>query len=371
MNLPPIELSTGRKIGPGHPCFIAAEIGQNHNGDVYTATRLMTAAADAGCDAVKFCKRHVRRDLTAAARAEPYHGPQSYGATYGEHREALELSLREYAHLQRRLSYNRWSLVMFATVCDIPSVRAIESTLDPPLWKIASRDLDNLPLIGWPASAGKPIVLSTGMATSDDEIAAAVETVRRYHDKIIVCHCVSEYPTPDAHARLGRLAEIRERFNVHVGYSDHTIGLHFAQAAVALGAVYIEKHITLARADKGTDHACSLEPDALKKLVRNIRSIEHAMRHKDLPEDAIEEIQRMRAKLGRSIVLTEPVAAGETIEEANMVLKCPGTGYRWARRDELIGKRAKVDIPADVTVTPEMIAEEVSCDKHPIPKGVK
>ncbi|MHC4181609.1 MAG: N-acetylneuraminate synthase family protein, partial [Planctomycetota bacterium] len=178
-----IELPNGRKIGPGEPCFIVAELGQNHQGDVYTAVRMLKMAHEAGVDAVKLCKRDIDSDLTRAAQMEPYTGPQSFGPTYGEHRRALELSADDYKHLKERMRYNEWPEILFSTVCDQKSADEVEAAIDPPLYKIASRDLDNLPLLDHVASFCKPMILSTGMADAG-EVMDALMVVSDHHTDI-------------------------------------------------------------------------------------------------------------------------------------------------------------------------------------------
>lgn len=356
--LPPITLSTGRVIGPDAPCFVVAEIGQNHNGDTYTATRLLKAAHDAEVDAVKFCKRDIPSDLTAAARAQPYNGPQSYGATYGEHREHLELSPAEYTHLKDRMRYNGWPEIYFATACDQISVDVLEDTIRPPLYKVASRDLDNLPLLRYIARLGKPVILSSGMARDDSEIQAALEIVRDAGCPVVLLVCTSEYPTPPLHVGLSRLASYRDKFDVLVGLSDHTSGIVAAQAAATLGACVIEKHVTLSRAMKGTDHAASLEPDGIARLVRNIRLVEE-MRGLSVSLAEWEPIEATRRKLGRSLVSARFIPAGQTIGWDDVTLKSPGTGIPYAEASKVVGKVATKDIGVDVT-----LSESDVCDPY-------
>ena len=343
-----IELPDGRRIGEGEPCFIVAEIGQNHDGDAYNAVRLIKVAHDAGVDAVKFCKRDIESDLTRAARDAPYTGMHSFGATYGEHREALELTGDELAFIKKRMvELNKWPEVLFATACDIKSVDVLEEAIDPPLYKIASRDIDNLPLVDYVARLGKPVVLSAGMTWKPcgaEDVERAIVHIRQYHQKIIVLQCTSNYPTKNEDVGLPRIEQIRQDYGVLTGLSDHTSGIVMAQAAAARGAVMVEKHITHARMLKGTDHACSLEPDGIRRLVRNIRAVEAAM------QTTVPDVSEARAKLARSLVTTRPIPQGETITESHLCLKSPGTGYGWHQRDEVIGRRVKVTLPADVTI---------------------
>lgn len=339
-----ITLPNGKTIGHGLPCFIVAEIGQNHQGDPYTATRLMAKCADAGVDAVKLCKRHIPSELTREAYHAPYNGEHSFGRTYGEHREALELSPAEYRHLADRVRYNEWDFLLFATACDAQSVLDLEQSINPALYKVASRDLDNLPLIDQIARLGKPIILSAGMAREGD-IERALDTVRCYHDQVVLMVCTSEYPTPNEHVGLWRVEEWGKRYGVLVGLSDHTPGIVAAQAAACLGACVVEKHVTLSRAMKGTDHAASLEPEGIERLVRNIRIQEQMMRHYS-PVECTEAIR----KLGRSLVTTRAIAAGEVIGEGDVCLKSPGSGVHWYDRDMIVGRVARRALPADVTL---------------------
>lgn len=364
MEIEPITLRNGRKIGPGEPCFVVAEIGQNHQGDVYTALRLIKAAHEAGVDAVKFCKRDIASDLTAEAAAAPYDNPHSFGATYGEHREALELRIGDYRHLKERMVYNKWPEVFFATACDVRSADELEYCVDPPMYKIASRDLDNLPLIDYVAQLGKPVILSTGVGYSDvidiDHILIqAVETVRQYHNQLIILQCVSEYPTPLEHIYLPDMAWMQSHFKCPIGLSDHTPGIVASQAAALLGAVMVEKHVTLARAMKGTDHAGALEPDGIARLVRNIRVGEELQKPVTgmVMAERAEAVEATRRKLGRSLVAKRTIDPGETITEDMLTLKSPGTGLQWSERDRVVGHVAAVQIPADTLIQLEDVID--------------
>jgi sialic acid synthase SpsE len=352
-----IDLQNGVSIGDGCPCFIVAEIGQNHNGDCYTAIRLMKACADAGVDAVKLCKRHIPSELTREAYNAPYDNPNSFGQTYGEHREALELSVSEYKHLRDRVRYNHWPFVLFSTVCDMQSVDDVSDSLNPQLYKIASRDLDNLPLLRYVARRGRPVILSTGMARSDDEIQAALDVVRDAGCPVVLLVCTSEYPTEPTHVGLNRIATYRDKFGCLVGMSDHTPGIVAAQAAATLGACVIEKHVTLSRAMRGTDHAASLEPEGLTRLVRNVRLVEQMREWFPTPTDR-ESIEAVRRKLGRSLVSAREIKAGSTIDWVDVTLKSPGTGISWASGSAIVGKVARRTIPADVTIDASDVLQE-------------
>jgi sialic acid synthase SpsE len=347
MRLPPsIELTPGRRVGADEPCYVVAEVGQNHNGKMVFARRLIDGVAASGADAVKFCKRHLPSELTSAAACRPYVGPQSFGATYGEHRRALELSPQQHAELKVYAEAARRSgppLTCFATVCDGPSVDDLEAILAP-FYKIASRDLTNLPLLDHVARTGKPVILSCGM-DSLDEISQALDTVRMHHDQIVLLHSTSAYPTPYEDVNLRAMETLRREFDVLVGLSDHSVGLAVPLAAAALGAVLIEKHVTLRRRMKGTDHSCSLELPELAEMVRGIRAIEQAMGTgvKDVPAS----VTPAKARLGRSVVSRCEIPRGTRVTEAMLCLKCAGGGLTWFDRKRIIGRVALRDINVD------------------------
>ena len=240
-------LIAGHEVGDDCPCFIVAEIGQNHNGQIGMAKRLIEMAARCGADAVKFQKRDVRWELTEEAYNRSYDDPNSFGDTYGAHREFLEFdadqhkALREYA-----LAHG---LVYFCTACDEPSVDCLERVGNP-AYKIASRDITNIPLLRRVAATGKPVILSTGMAGLED-IAEAMDALGDAPAGIVLMQCVSQYPAEPQHVNLRAMATLRERFGHPVGLSDHTPGTVTALAGAVLGAAIVEKHVTLSRAIEG------------------------------------------------------------------------------------------------------------------------
>ncbi|HEV3007030.1 MAG TPA: N-acetylneuraminate synthase family protein, partial [Pirellulales bacterium] len=242
----------GRLLASGRPALVVAELGQNHNGSLSLAEQLIDAAAWAGADAIKLVKRDLDSELCREARCRRYDSRHSFGSTYGEHRQALELSADQHATLARRA--RRHGLVYIATACDLPSARLFEE-LNVDALKIASRDLNNLPLIRDVASRQKPLVLSTGMADLE-EVDAAVRLVREIGCPFALLQCTSLYPTPVNEVHLRSMTTLAARYDAAVGFSDHTTGILLAPVAVALGAVLVEKHLTLDRNMKGTDHAC-------------------------------------------------------------------------------------------------------------------
>jgi len=309
-----------RLIGDGQPVFVIAEIGLNHNGDPDLAGQLVRTAAAAGVDAVKFQKRDSKALLTKDLYDSPYDAWYSYGTTYGEHREALELSVEDLQKL-RDLAQSL-DVVFFASAWDLPSVDVCED-LGVPLYKIASADVTNIPLLERLAATGKPLIMSTGM-TTEDEIAAALETIRAQHDQVVLLHCVSTYPSEFDEINLATIPWLRERFGCPVGYSGHERGIAVSSAAVAIGACSVERHFTLDRASKGPDHAASLEPPGLMKLVRDIRAIERATGV--VQTDLVERERVVRTKLGKSLVAARRLEAGHVITAADLVAKSPGSG---------------------------------------------
>lgn len=340
----PAEIGMGsdRAIGPGHRAFVVAEIGQNHNGRLALAEQLIDAAVWADADAVKLVKRDLDCELASEAAEQIYTVPGSFGQNYGEHRRALELSAEEHRALCQRIRSHGLSLIY--TACDLPSARlALE--LETDALKVASRDLSQLPLIDFLGSSGRPVLLSTGMSDLE-EIDAAVDVLRRRTSQFVLLQCTSLYPAPFAQAHLSSMATLAGRYGAVVGFSDHTPGHLLAPVAVAIGARVIEKHLTLDRRMKGTDHACSLEPDEFAQMIADVRRVEDALGRSDKPVPA--EVLSVRRKLGRSLVTRRRLTAGTRIEESMLVLKCPGDGIAWSQRFRVLGQRLKKDLPANV-----------------------
>lgn len=337
----------GRWFAAGRPALVVAELGQNHNGSLSLAEQLVDAAAWAGADAVKLVKRDLESELSREARGRRYDSRHAFGPTYGEHRQALELSADDHAVLAERV--RRHGLIYIATACDLPSIALLEQ-LNVDAFKIASRDLNNLPLLRSVAARHKPVILSTGMAGLS-EIDAAVELLRQEGSLFSLLQCTSLYPTPVSEVNLRSMTTLAARYGVAVGFSDHTAGILLPPVAVAMGAAIVEKHLTLDRNLKGTDHACSLEPDEFRQLVVNVRQVEAALGRSDKP--LAQGVLAVRSKLGRSLVTRLPLMAGTRIEEPMLVLKSPGDGLSWLDRQRVLGRRLKRDLAADEKLTVE------------------
>jgi len=261
----------GRRIGTDAPVYVIAEIGLNHNGDVELAKRLIDVAADAGAQAVKFQKRtpeiSTPEHMKSVMRETPW-GTM----TYLEYRYRVEFNREQYIEIGDHATMR--GLAWFASPWDAPSVAFLED-LNTVAYKIASASVTDIEMLEAIAATGKPVILSTGMSTLE-QIDRAVATLGT--DNLIILHATSTYPLPAEEANLRMIPALRDRyFGVPVGYSGHETGLQISLAAVALGAVAVERHITLDRAMWGSDHAASLEPQGLEHLVRDIRVIEEAM----------------------------------------------------------------------------------------------
>ncbi|MCP9236787.1 N-acetylneuraminate synthase family protein [Lewinella sp. JB7] len=337
-------------IGDGYPTFVIAEIGQNHNGDVQTAKNLIDMAVRCGADAVKFQKRDIPSELTREAFDRAYDSPNSFGKTYGEHRIFLELN--EEQHLELKEYAMSQGVPYFCTPCDVPSVEMMER-IGVPFYKVASRDLTNLPALAAMAKTGKPVIISTGMASHED-IEDALEVLGKDRQDIVILQCVSQYPADMENVNLQAMHTLRERYHKITGFSDHTAGIIASVAASVMGAAVIEKHITLSRAMKGSDQAGSLEEPGLKKMIEYIRLSEKAK------GDGVKVVNpatlAAKEKLARSVTSNRNIPKGTVVTEDMLCLKSPGTGLSWKNRSQIVGKISQKDIEADTTLSPEFFA---------------
>ncbi len=334
-------LSSGREIGVSRPCFIVAEIGNNHQGRFELAARMIEEAASIGVDAVKFQKRHIPSLLNEQMYNMPYKGRESFGDTYGEHRKALELSIEEFARL-KTIAEER-GLVFFASVWDEKSLEEVDS-LGVEIIKIPSADLVNIPLLRKAALLHKLIILSTGMSTLE-EIDVAVNEVMLCHDKLILMHCNSSYPCREEEIALPVIPLLAKRYGVVVGYSGHEKGIAPSIGAVSLGACVVERHLTLNREYCGTDHKASLTPREFKMLVEGIREVEKAMAVKE--KRVFDSEKQVSLKLRKSIVAAKHLSPGHVLEEGDIVAKSPGYGISPIHWDEMFGKIIQRELKKD------------------------
>ena len=259
----------GRPVGDGHPCYVIAEIGINHNGDTQMAEKLIDVAALAGCEAVKFQKRTVDVVYSPEELAKPRESP--FGETNGELKRGLEFGQAEYEEIDRYCRRKR--MTWTASCWDEASVDFIDQ-FDPPFYKIASASLTDDALLLHTRAKGKPIVLSTGMS-SVDQIDHAVEILGS--EDLILLHSCSTYPAQYPELNLRVIPMLRDRYRVPVGYSGHETGIASSVAAATLGACIVERHVTLDRSLWGSDHAASLEPNGIMRVIRDIRLVETSL----------------------------------------------------------------------------------------------
>lgn len=325
--------------------LIIAEAGVNHNGDLALARQLIDVAAEAGANLVKFQTFSADRLVTTHARKADYQ-TQTTDAGESQHAMIHRLELTREMHEALIAHCKSRGIQFFSTGFDTESIDLlVELGMDR--FKIPSGEITNLPYLRHVGRYGKPVILSTGMATLG-EIEAALEVLEQAgtpRGRITVLHCNTEYPTSMADVNLRAMLTIRDVFGVAVGYSDHTAGIEVAIAAVALGATVIEKHFTLDRNLPGPDHKASLEPDELKAMVAAIRNIEQSIGDgikRPSPSEA-----KNKAIARKSLVAACAIRAGECFSEANLAVKRPGTGLSPMRWDEVLGRKAPRDFAPD------------------------
>jgi len=321
-------------IGNSSPCYIIAEIGVNHNGKLSIAKNLIDVAVDSGANAVKFQKR----DLSSLYRKEALENPnlesQGFEILLAEIKE-VELSKNDYAEI---VNYCKEKKITFlCTPWDIPSVDFLEQ-FDVPAYKIASGDMTNLPLIHYISKIKKPIIISTGMSTLD-EIEKTVNFVKKQNVPFIVLHCNSTYPSPVESLNLNLIPYYKSRFNVPIGFSGHETGLIGTITAANMGAVLIERHITLDKTMKGLDHSSSLEPAEFKELVKQIRLSEKA---KGKPEKKMTRAEVLQREIvAKSLICSFDINEGDVFSEKNVEVKGPERGLSAQYYFDIMGKKSK------------------------------
>ncbi|MBF1533353.1 N-acetylneuraminate synthase family protein [Prevotella salivae] len=341
--------------------YIIGEIGQNHNGSVDIAKLLTELVArpikedDFGIDiqpinAVKLTKRDLSEELSSSQMNRPYDNPNSFGKTYGAHRQFLELS--DEAHFEVYKYAKSLGLDFVETLCAKGCLSMLR-LFTPDRLKVASRDLTNLPLLEALAETRIPIILSTGMA-GKKELDEALAVITKYHDNIAILHCVSQYPTEPDNLNLLTIRYLQKHYGQYtIGFSDHTIGIAAPIVAVGMGAKIIEKHITIDRGMKGTDQKGSLGPDGVRRMVRDIRLAEHWMGTEDLYIDR--SVAASKVKLERSIASNKDLEVGHIITEDDIHMLSPGDGFKWAERTQLIGKTLKTAVPKNEIIYPKYL----------------
>ena len=327
--------------------LIIAEAGVNHNGSVEIAKRMVDEAVEAGVDIIKFQTFNSEKLVSKSAKQAEYQKRNIKDSGSDSQLEMLKkLELSDADHKELIDYCDRKHIKFFSTAFDLGSIDYLHS-LNLGLWKIPSGEITNYPYLKKIAEFSEPVILSTGMCEMED-ISAAMKVLcdnGLTKDKISLLHCNTEYPTPFSDVNLLAMNELKDKFSVRVGYSDHTKGIEVPIAAVALGAEIIEKHFTLDRDMEGPDHKASLEPDELKAMVSAIRNIELALGdgHK-----SVSESERKNMAIARkSIVAASNIKQGELFTSDNLTVKRPGDGISPMRWDEVLGKKAKRDFMED------------------------
>lgn len=339
-----------RTIGDGQPCYVIAEAGANHNGDYNVACELIDVAVEAGADAVKF---------------QTYSGNTLYSSKAPKFDYLEGISDKAPHELLEEIAMPRHWQPLLADYCgdridflSSPFDRQAVDELDELNvngFKIASFELVDLPFIEYAASKGRPLILSTGMATLGEVEEAIAAANRGGTDDILVLQCASLYPSPPSIMNLRSIPALRQAFGRPTGLSDHTLGIHISVSSVALGAALIEKHFTLDRSMEGPDHAFAVEPTELGDLVRQVRDVESALGDgvKRGPTEA--EAEEMYGKARRSVVAAEPISAGSVVERRHLTVKRPGHGIKPKFIEAIVGRTARTDIDYDDIITWDMV----------------
>ena len=340
----------GKTIQDDGPCYVIAEIGNNHQGKLETAMEMFRVARECGADAVKLQKRDNRNLLTRSGFDKPYDHENSFGKTYGEHREFLEFGWSEYCTL---LEYaQEIGVTMVATAFDIPSADFL-AKLDIPAFKLASGDLKNIPLLKHIAGFGKPMVISTGGGSMDD-VNRAYDAIMPINQQLGILQCTAGYPAEFSELNLRVITTFRERFpDATVGLSSHDNGIAMAIAAFMLGARIVEKHFTFNHTWKGTDHAFSLEPSGFRKLVRDLGRLNVAIGDgvkRTYPSECAPII-----KMGKKLVVAHDLPEGHTIRPEDIAIKSPGDGLPPYEIDKVIGRVTRQALKADDDILFEVL----------------
>ena len=331
-----------------HNVLIIGEAGVNHNGDLNIARKLIDVAVEAGVDMVKFQTFITEEGITGNAEKAKYQlSTTDKKETQFEMLKKLELDREAHEELIRHCNHK--GIRFLSTAFDHPSIDLLNE-LNIPLYKVPSGEITNLPYLRHIGRMGKPVILSTGMATLK-EVEDAINVLRESgtpKGEITVLHCNTSYPTPMEDVNLKGMLTIRDELEVKVGYSDHTLGIEIPIASVAMGASVIEKHFTLDRGMEGPDHKASLDPCELKAMVNAIRNIENALGDGVKRPSSSEMKNKSMAR--KSIVAARDILEGEIFTKEDLVVKRPGTGISPMKWDEIIGTIAQRDFSKDEAI---------------------
>jgi N,N'-diacetyllegionaminate synthase len=348
--MPAVDIG-GRPVGQGHPCFVIAEAGVNHNGDLELARELVRIAARTGADAIKFQTFSADRLVTASAAKAEYQVDRT-GSDESQHDMLKRLELSADDHRRLMADCKGEGILFLSSAFDEASADLLDE-LGVVAYKVPSGEITNLPYLRHLATKGRPLIVSTGMSTMD-EVSAAMAAIQATREvPVVLLHCVSLYPSPPEAANLHAMAAMRAEFDVPVGYSDHTEGIWISLAAVALGANMIEKHLTKDRGLAGPDHEASLEPAAFSSMMEGIREVEASLGDgvkRPLPEEAA-----TAAAARKSVVAATNIPAGTAIRRDMLAVMRPGTGLPPDRLDWVVGRKARRPIASGSAITAEMV----------------
>jgi sialic acid synthase len=352
----------GARIADDTDAWVIAEIGHNHQGSLENAKELFAEAARCGADAVKLQKRDNRSLYTRDFFDKPYENENSYGPTYGLHREALEFDRAQYEELKACAA--ELGVTFFATAFDFQSAELL-ADLDMPAYKIASGDLTNTPLLRAVAEIGKPMIVSTGGGTLDD-VRRAYDCVAEINPQIALLQCTAGYPAEWEQLDLRVIETYRQLFpEAVVGYSGHDNGIAMPLAAYVLGGRIVEKHFTLNRAMKGTDHVFSLEPVGLRKLVRDLKRTRVALGD-GLKTPYASEADPIR-KMGKKLVAARTLPAGHVLRREDLALKSPADGgLPPYELDAVIGRTLRHPLAEDAAFTFDDLEELLPGTLEPV-----
>jgi N-acetylneuraminate synthase/sialic acid synthase len=338
----------GKTVGDESVGYVIAEIGHNHQGDVEKCKALFLAAKEAGADAVKLQKRDNRTLFTREMYDSTYNSENAYGPTYGIHREALEFDRDQYLELKAYAA--ELGVLFFSTAFDMASAEMLEG-IDMPAYKIASGDLPNIPLLRLVASFAKPMIISTGGGTMDD-VRRAYDAIMPINTNLCIMQCTSGYPSPYEELNLRTIETFQKHFpNTVIGFSSHDAGISMPLVAYMLGARVFEKHFTLNRAAKGSDHAFSLEPAGLKRVVRDLSRARVALGNG--VKAPYESERKPLNKMVKRMVAARDLPAGHVLTVADIAFRIPAEARitdnalppYWI--DRFVGKRLVTAVKAD------------------------
>jgi len=337
-------------VGANEPCFIIAEAGVNHNGDLSLAKKLVDEAVRASADAVKFQTFTPEKLVTSSASLAPYQ-KKGKGAKKTQFDLLKTVALTNDEFIALKTYCDKKKIMFLSTPHSFDAIDFLEKLV--PAYKFGSGDITNIPALTYAAKKGKPILLGTGMSTLQEVKHAVTAIQSEGNNHIVALHCTTNYPCPLHEVNLQAAVTMKQELDCLVGYSDHTVGILVPSMAVALGACVIEKHLTLDKSLQGPDHAASLEPHELTEMIREIRRVETILGSKEKKPTVTEKTIMQTVR--KSIVAEQDIAKGTILTNEMLAIKRPGTGMDPEHLDKIIGKKAARLIAKDEVIQPEMI----------------